>query len=78
MARSAALNPVTREASRPSTESTERSMSACPSSVSETATLLRPGTPGDIAETVFFLASPGARHINGQTVHVNGGAFTTR
>jgi 3-oxoacyl-[acyl-carrier protein] reductase len=38
----------------------------------------RPGTPEDIAETVFFLASPGARHITGQTLHVNGGAFTTR
>ncbi|MET9064644.1 SDR family NAD(P)-dependent oxidoreductase [Streptosporangium sandarakinum] len=38
----------------------------------------RPGTPYDIAETVYFLASPGARHITGQTIHVNGGAFTTR
>ncbi|BBA98684.1 putative short chain dehydrogenase [Actinacidiphila reveromycinica] len=38
----------------------------------------RPGTPEDIAETAFFLASPGARHITGQTLHVNGGAFTTR
>jgi 3-oxoacyl-[acyl-carrier protein] reductase len=38
----------------------------------------RPGTPDDIAETVHFLASPGARHITGQTIHVNGGAFTTR
>ena len=38
----------------------------------------RAGTPEDIAETVFFLASPGARHITGQTIHVNGGAHTTR
>ena len=38
----------------------------------------RPGTPDDIAETAYFLASPGARHITGQTIHVNGGAFTTR
>jgi 3-oxoacyl-[acyl-carrier protein] reductase len=38
----------------------------------------RPGQPGDIAETAYFLASPGARHITGQTIHVNGGAFTTR
>ncbi|MEZ0113389.1 3-oxoacyl-[acyl-carrier protein] reductase [Catenulispora sp. EB89] len=38
----------------------------------------RAGTPRDIAETVFFLASDGARHITGQTLHVNGGAFTTR
>jgi 3-oxoacyl-[acyl-carrier protein] reductase len=38
----------------------------------------RPGTPEDVAELVFFLASPGARHITGQTLHINGGAFTTR
>jgi 3-oxoacyl-[acyl-carrier protein] reductase len=38
----------------------------------------RAGRPDDIAETVHFLASPGARHITGQTIHVNGGAFTTR
>ncbi|MBS2535813.1 SDR family oxidoreductase [Catenulispora sp. NF23] len=38
----------------------------------------RAGTPDDIAETAFFLASVGARHITGQTIHVNGGAFTTR
>jgi len=38
----------------------------------------RPGRPDDLAETAYFLASPGARHITGQTIHVNGGAFTTR
>ena len=38
----------------------------------------RAGAPQDIAETVFFLASAGARQITGQTIHVNGGAFTTR
>lgn len=38
----------------------------------------RSGEPADIAETAFFLASPGARHITGQVIHVNGGAFTTR
>jgi 3-oxoacyl-[acyl-carrier protein] reductase len=38
----------------------------------------RPGTVDDIAQTAYFLASPGARHITGQTIHVNGGAFTTR
>ncbi|MQY03321.1 SDR family NAD(P)-dependent oxidoreductase [Actinomadura macrotermitis] len=44
----------------------------------EETLLKRPGTPDDIAQTIFFLASPGARHITGQTIHVNGGAFTTR
>jgi 3-oxoacyl-[acyl-carrier protein] reductase len=38
----------------------------------------RPGRTQDIADTVFFLASPGARHITGQTIHVNGGAYLTR
>jgi 3-oxoacyl-[acyl-carrier protein] reductase len=38
----------------------------------------RAGRPGDIAETAYFLASAGARHITGQTLHVNGGAHTTR
>jgi NAD(P)-dependent dehydrogenase (short-subunit alcohol dehydrogenase family) len=38
----------------------------------------REGRPADIAETVFFLASPGARHLTGQVLNVNGGAVTTR
>jgi 3-oxoacyl-[acyl-carrier protein] reductase len=38
----------------------------------------RAGRPSDIAETAYFLASPGARHITGQVIHVNGGAYTTR
>ncbi|SFW85309.1 SDR family NAD(P)-dependent oxidoreductase [Amycolatopsis australiensis] len=38
----------------------------------------RAGHPRDIAETAYFLASAGARHITGQTLHVNGGAHTTR
>lgn len=38
----------------------------------------RAGQPGDVAETTYFLASGGARHITGQTLHVNGGAHTTR
>ncbi|GAA3435326.1 SDR family NAD(P)-dependent oxidoreductase [Kutzneria kofuensis] len=38
----------------------------------------RAGNPDDVAATVEFLASQGARHITGQTVHVNGGAHTTR
>jgi 3-oxoacyl-[acyl-carrier protein] reductase len=38
----------------------------------------RPGAPEDVAEAAFFLASAGARHVTGQTIHVNGGAYTTR
>ncbi len=36
----------------------------------------RGGTPDDIAATVHFLASAGARHITGQVIHVNGGALS--
>jgi 3-oxoacyl-[acyl-carrier protein] reductase len=38
----------------------------------------RAGEPDDIADTAYFLASAGAHHITGQTLHVNGGAHTTR
>ncbi|MEU6657429.1 SDR family oxidoreductase [Streptomyces sp. NPDC046821] len=38
----------------------------------------RPGSVDDVAETAYFLASSGARHITGQTINVNGGAYTTR
>lgn len=33
----------------------------------------RPATPADIAQAVVFLAGPGARHITGQTIIVDGG-----
>ncbi|MEV8614570.1 SDR family oxidoreductase [Amycolatopsis sp. NPDC051373] len=35
----------------------------------------REGRPEDIAEVVEFLAGPGAGHVTGQVVHVNGGAY---
>ncbi|NBF00241.1 SDR family oxidoreductase [Nonomuraea sp. KC401] len=38
----------------------------------------RPGIPADVADTVLFLASAGARHVTGQVVHVNGGAYLGR
>jgi 3-oxoacyl-[acyl-carrier protein] reductase len=33
------------------------------------------GEPGDIAEAVAFLASPAAKYITGETLHVNGGMY---
>lgn len=38
----------------------------------------RAGKPEEVADTLFFLASPGAGHLTGQVVHVNGGAHTAR
>ncbi|MEV5824362.1 SDR family oxidoreductase [Spirillospora sp. NPDC052242] len=38
----------------------------------------RAGTPADVAAAVAFLASPGAGHLTGQVVHLNGGAFLGR
>ncbi|OCK54214.1 3-oxoacyl-ACP reductase family protein [Bradyrhizobium sp. LMTR 3] len=33
------------------------------------------GLPEDVAATVRFLCGPGARYINGQAIHTNGGAY---
>ncbi|HZX04954.1 SDR family oxidoreductase [Kribbella sp.] len=38
----------------------------------------REGQVEDIAGTIHFLASPAARHLTGQVLHVNGGALVTR
>ena len=35
----------------------------------------RAGVPDDIADVVAHLASPGARHVTAQVLHVNGGAL---
>lgn len=36
----------------------------------------RAGTPDDITAVVDFLASPAARHVTSQVVHVNGGSYS--
>jgi NAD(P)-dependent dehydrogenase (short-subunit alcohol dehydrogenase family) len=38
----------------------------------------RLGTVDDVASTIAFLCSPGAAHINGQTIVVDGGWSTTK
>src|SRR5882724_3861266 len=35
------------------------------------------GVPEDVAEAVYFLASDAAKHMTGQTIHVNGGRIMT-
>lgn len=37
----------------------------------------RPGAPDDVAEAVAFLAGDAAKHMTGQTIHVNGGRIMT-
>ncbi|MGP4042728.1 SDR family NAD(P)-dependent oxidoreductase [Streptomyces sp. 2A115] len=41
--------------------------------IAETSTG-RAGTPGDVAETLHWLASPAAGHVTAQVIQVNGGA----
>ncbi|MEU8589848.1 SDR family oxidoreductase [Streptomyces sp. NPDC048664] len=41
--------------------------------IAETSTG-RAGTPGDVAQTLHWLASPGAGHVTAQVIQVNGGA----
>ncbi len=36
------------------------------------------GVTSNVVAAVHFLASAGARHVSGQVVQVNGGAFVTR
>ncbi|MGC7094276.1 SDR family NAD(P)-dependent oxidoreductase [Amycolatopsis lurida] len=48
------------------------------SSLIDAAMTGRAGAPEDIAETVAFLASGGARQLTGQVINVNGGEFATR
>ncbi len=38
----------------------------------------RPGLPEDVAKAVSYLASPGAAHVTGQVLHVNGGGYNGR
>jgi NAD(P)-dependent dehydrogenase (short-subunit alcohol dehydrogenase family) len=40
---------------------------------SELTPMGRPASPADIAQAILFLAGPGARHITGQTLIVDGG-----
>ncbi|MFD8501087.1 SDR family NAD(P)-dependent oxidoreductase [Amycolatopsis sp. NPDC059657] len=38
----------------------------------------RAGRPEEVADAIFYLASPGVAHITGQVIHINGGAYSGR
>ena len=52
------------------------SVSARPHHHASHKTLLgRRGTAWEVAQSVVFLAGPGARYVTGQVLHANGGAY---
>jgi NAD(P)-dependent dehydrogenase (short-subunit alcohol dehydrogenase family) len=44
--------------------------------ISEAVPIGRVGDPGDIADVICWLASPGSRYVDGETVFVDGGWIT--
>jgi 3-oxoacyl-[acyl-carrier protein] reductase len=57
------------------TPMTERLFSAGVSGLLPLIPLGRLGMPEDVAELIFFLASPGADYITGEIIDVNGGMY---
>jgi 3-oxoacyl-[acyl-carrier protein] reductase len=57
------------------TEMTERLSDKVQEALLAQIPMGRIGTPEDVAETVYWLASENAGYITGQVIHVNGGLF---
>jgi len=55
------------------TEMTEKLPQAAKDGFLEKIPLKRPGTPGDVAAVVSFLASDAAEYITGQVINCDGG-----
>ena len=66
-----AIAPGLTDTAQPRYGSSEEELAAMASAVP----LGRMAQPDDIAAVAVFLASDDARHVTGQTVHVNGGSF---
>jgi NAD(P)-dependent dehydrogenase (short-subunit alcohol dehydrogenase family) len=43
--------------------------------MSDQIPLGRLGSPEDVADLIYFLASKEANYITGQTIHINGGLY---
>jgi 3-oxoacyl-[acyl-carrier protein] reductase len=66
-----AIAPGTTDTAQPRYGMSEEELQA----VGRQVPLGRMATPDDVADLAVFLASEEARHITGQTIHVNGGSF---
>ena len=66
-----AIAPGLTDTAQPRYGNTEEELTVMASAVP----LGRMAKPDDIASVAVFLASDDARHVTGQTVHVNGGSF---
>ena len=66
-----AIAPGTTDTAQPRYGMSEEELQA----VGQQIPLGRLGIPEDVADLAVFLASEEARHITGQTIHVNGGSF---
>jgi len=66
-----AIAPGLTDTAQPRYGNTEEELTVMASAVP----LGRMAQPDDIASVAVFLASDDARHVTGQTVHVNGGSF---